>query len=53
VPLPALIILAIFAVAIIWVVIRVLRVPKRPEHERAPEKMRDPALTAFKSGSGK
>ena len=46
----AMIMLAVMLAIVAWVVIRTLRVPKKPEHERSPETLRDPASTAYQGG---
>lgn len=50
--LVALIILGVILGVCALVAVRVTRVPKKAEHERAPDKLHDPIVTAFKSGSG-
>ena len=48
--LGALIIVGVLIGICAWVAIRTVRVPKKPDHERAPERFRDPAETAYRSG---
>ncbi len=50
--LVALIIVGVIVGVCAWVAIRAIRVPKKAEHEQAPDKLHDPIVTAFKSGSG-
>jgi hypothetical protein len=33
-----------------WLIVYTLRRPKKPDHEREPERLRDPAITAYKGG---
>jgi hypothetical protein len=48
----ALVVLAMFAAVVLWLIVRTARLPKKPEHERQPERFRDPAITAYKSPPG-
>jgi hypothetical protein len=45
-----LLVLALLLVPLIWVGIHTARMPKKPQHERDPERFRDPAITAYKGG---
>jgi hypothetical protein len=45
-----LLILAVLAVAVIWLIVYTLRRPKKPDHDREPERFRDPAITAYEGG---
>lgn len=51
-PLPAIVLFALLVVGIVWLVRYIRRMPKKPEHEREPERFRDPAITAYKGGPG-
>ena len=49
--LAAVIVLGLLALCV-WVAILAVRVPRKPEHEREPRKLPDPALTSHKGGQG-
>ncbi len=46
------ILLAVIVLAVVLIVRHTLRMPKKPEHEREQERLRDPAITAYKGGGG-
>jgi hypothetical protein len=48
----ALVILAMLGTAILWLIIRTVRLPRKSAHDRQAEKLHDPIVTAFKGPQG-
>jgi hypothetical protein len=37
---------------VLWIAVRELRTPRKPEHERQPPRFRDPVATTHRGGQG-
>ena len=37
---------------VLWIALREVRTPAKPEHERQPRRFRDPVSTTHRSGQG-
>jgi hypothetical protein len=45
-----LVLVGLLVAGLVWLIVYTLRRPKKPDHDRDPERFRDPAITAYKGG---